>query len=444
MSGGPARRHVPRAAVLPRTPRLTVVAATVARVTLVAAGGCGRTAAPARGLSDRIDRSLAAAARYLASEQSPDGAWRSRTYGLFRGGPSLTPHVLTAAYFLRDADPAAADSFRRGAAYFSTLIGPDGRPRAQLRLPVYTAAAGSWLARLGPAAGAGGPGAQAAWVDLLHRHRLAARLGWRPADLDFGGWGYALDPPQRPEDPADIDGAATGSNLSATVWGLGALRAAGRTPADDPAFAEALRFVYRCQNHPPDGEAPDAGFDDGGFFFRPGDPTMNKAGGAGTDRAGRSRFRSYGSATADGLRCLLRAGLPRDHPRVRAARRWLEHNFDPDRHPGAFPPDREGLRHALYFYYCWSVSHAFLHLGTREVRTGGGDGVPVRWAEAMADALLARQSPDGSWANAYADSREDDPLIATPFAAAALLICRRILGPAGAGTAYPPDHRPPP
>src|SRR5205807_5753523 len=61
-------------------------------------------------------------------------------------------------------------------------------------------------------------------------------------------------------------------------------------------------FVRRCQNWADNCELRDSRFDDGGFFFLPDDPTRNKAGEAGTDRTGRTRFVSYGSTTADGLR----------------------------------------------------------------------------------------------------------------------------------------------
>ena len=55
--------------------------------------------APAR----RVDVALRKAARYLVSNQSPDGAWRSEVYGTMRDGPSLTPLVMSALLFLPQA-----------------------------------------------------------------------------------------------------------------------------------------------------------------------------------------------------------------------------------------------------------------------------------------------------------------------------------------------------
>src|SRR5581483_10149394 len=114
-----------------------------------------------------------------------------------------------------------------------------------------------------------------------------------PEDRAYGGWGYAHALPRKPR-PGEFGDLLTESNLSATVFALEALRAAGAT-ADDPAFGKALRFVRRCQNYTDDPAGGDADFDDGGFFFMHDDPLRNKAGVAGTDRAGRERFASYGS-----------------------------------------------------------------------------------------------------------------------------------------------------
>ena len=48
----------------------------------------------------------------------------------------------------------------------------------------------------------------------------------------------------------------------------------------------------------------------------------------------------------------------------------------------------------------------------------------MRWAEALAETLLARQRADGSWSNPASEMREDDPVVATAFATAALGVCR--------------------
>src|SRR5262249_25533007 len=187
--------------------------------------------------------------------------------------------------------------------------------------------------------------------------QLTEELGWEPGDPAFGGWGYSIEPPARgaavlePEHPIDAD-------LSSTLFAIGALRIAC-VEAGDPAIRKALTFIERCQNVAVSDPGGDPRYDDGGFFFSTTDPVRNKARAVGTDRRGRLRYPSYGSATADGLRALLRCGLARDHPRVVAARAWLERHFSVETNPGTFDPSRAIDRDATYYYYAWSFAHAF-------------------------------------------------------------------------------------
>jgi hypothetical protein len=60
------------------------------------------------------------------------------------------------------------------------------------------------------------------------------------------------------------------------------------------------------------------------------------------------------------------------------------------------------------------------------------------WPQQLAEELLRRQQADGTWVNRYTDSKEDDPLIATSWAAASLAICRAML----AGDGKPTDACP--
>jgi squalene-hopene/tetraprenyl-beta-curcumene cyclase len=211
--------------------------------------------------------------------------------------------------------------------------------------------------------------------------------------------------------------------LSATVFALQALRAAG-TLADDPAIQKALTFIKRCQNYRDQPTLRDPAFDDGGFFFIYDDAVRNKAGVAGKDSAGRPRYASYGSTTADGLRALLACGLPATDDRVAAARSWMERNFSAADHPGKYATERLGDRPALYFYYCSSFAQAWHALHVQEVQTPAGR---VVWAEALADELMKRQRADGSWLNPAKAVREDEPVLASSLAAIALAICREHL-----------------
>jgi squalene-hopene/tetraprenyl-beta-curcumene cyclase len=372
----------------------------------------------------RYDSSLGAARRFLLSQQDADGAWRSSTYGALKDGPALTPLVLTTLVYLYPEDRTRLEAISRGA-YFLCRMAPVLDPSLNLQpigFPTYTAALASWAVMLGDQTPQRRD-AQSMWLKFISTYQLNRRLGWESSDIEFGGWGYSHTVPRRNITNL-ISNPLLASNLSATLFAAGALRAA-RVPLDDPIYGEIRTFVERCQNFN-NVVGTDAGaimnnFDDGGFFFTTVDSPLNKAGSAGADEYGKLRFHSYGSATADGLRLLLLCGLPPESPRVSAARNWLEQHFAADRNPGEFTPDREIIRNATYYYYTWSIAHAFARLNVTVLSRENGT---LNWPRTLADELIRRQRSDGSWSNSFTDAKENDPLIATSFAAAALTICR--------------------
>src|SRR5262249_23455066 len=91
------------------------------------------------------------------------------------------------------------------------------------------------------------------------------RAGAPPTKPQPGGGGPARALPRSPAPGAPLP-PLTESNLSATVFALEALHAAG-AGAEDGAFRKALVFVRRCQNCAEDPQEREADYDDGGFFF---------------------------------------------------------------------------------------------------------------------------------------------------------------------------------
>ena len=382
-----------------------------------AASGAG--AASDLPLPDRIDAALARSGDFLIGKQGADGAIRSGTYAYFKDGYSLTPLALAALFGVPD-DPRVARAYQRAVDFTTTMVTRDGvlrQDRDAPRYPLYSIALGAIV--LNVPRNDRHRAVRDALVAALRERQLVEKSGWARTDPAYGSWSYFDGIPRRPPGPRlDEELASTlPGNLSSTLFAAGALFLAGVAPTD-PSLVAARVFVERCQNYAdPPGPA-----DDGGFFFSTSVPDSNKAGPA---AGAPGRYRSYGSATADGVRALLRLGLPPDHPRVVAAAAWLERRFDPERNPGDFVPVGEIRRASSYYYWTWSAAHALRDLGKTTLRTRAGE---VRWAEALATSLLARQRRDGSWSNPSAEMREDDPVVATSFATAALAICRHVLG----------------
>jgi len=361
-----------------------------------------------------VGRARARGVAFLLQQQSPDGAWRSDVYGTFKDGTALTPLAVCA---LQDAaDPGAAAAVRKGSEFLARMVKPDGSidgGEGGLDYPVYTASLA--VVALSHPDNKDLLTARDAWLRYLLERQLTETLGWKPEDKEFGGWGYCRVIPTRPE-PGKFAPPLIESNLSATVFALDALKAAG--VADRAVSEKALVFVRRCQNWEPAATDPrPPSHLDGGFHFIYDDPVRNKAGSVPDATPRPLRFYSYGSTTADGLRALLLCGEP-DAARVAGAREWLRHHFRPDRHPGQYAPQHERNRDAVYYYYAASASRALRAAGVKELANTNP------WAAPLAAALLDRQKDDGSWSNPVELVRENDPIVATCNAVAALANCR--------------------
>jgi hypothetical protein len=315
------------------------------------AAACGR----------RDTSPLARAARWLWSEQSDDGGWHSKTYGLLRSGQSLTPFVLDALlsvpYEIAAVDKAFEFLKRNtnagGSLGLSDSAAPD-YPNYATGLAIRVAA------RLKRDA--------SSWIACLRAQQFTEENGWTPSDPAYGAWGMGGDR-RRPPEPGHVD-------LAMTRYVLEGLSAAG-LPSFDPAMQKAQVYLDRCQNP------------DGGFFFSTVNLDTNKAG----DLNG--KYRSYGTTTCDGLLALRAAGVPPTDPRIARAQEWLKKNHLEERAPGFdLEPARMGWSDGLRFYYAAAVTRAMPQL-------------PVQ---------LPQQRDDGSFANKNNLVKEDDPLIATAFA----------------------------
>jgi hypothetical protein len=203
----------------------------------------------------------------------------------------------------------------------------------------------------------------------LRAQQFTEQNGWHRDDPPYGAWGMGGQI-RTPPDAGHVD-------LAMTRYVLEGFAAAGVRPPDD-ALAKALVYIQRCQNP------------DGGFFFSTVETDINKAG-EGADGA---KFRSYGSATADGVLAQRACGIEKDHPNMKRAMDWLRTHHKVDRVPGFERTARDVWSHGLRYYYMAAVSSAMPELTTPLLPARG----------------------DGSWSNPVNIVKEDDPLIATPFA----------------------------
>ncbi|MBI5850563.1 MAG: hypothetical protein HZB39_05915 [Planctomycetes bacterium] len=329
----------------------------VAALAVASAGACARSP----------DEAEALAAHWLESRQSDDGAFRSPAYGVLRAGLSTTALVAAAL----DATPGPLPARYRVAIEKALgFLGRAAEDEAASDYPNYTAAL-----RL-RVLGTRRPDAWRVSADRIVARLRAVQCGEargvaRSSD-EHGGFDLGATTVALPQGAAAPD-------LSTTAWVCEGLRAVD-VAADDPLLADARAFALRCSTP------------DGGFSFFP--PSPHRPGKAGDGIA-------YGTATADGLRALIACGVPRDDPRVLAARRWLEARGDPSRVPG-FDDAHAAFADGLRAYWLASAALA--------LRAAGGTPA-LRDAVRSEAACLLRG--DGSWANPSSLMKEDDPLVAT-------------------------------
>ncbi len=215
------------------------------------------------------------------------------------------------------------------------------------------------------------------------------------SDTFYGGAGYGKH--KRPD-------------LSNTSFLIDALKAAGNGP-DDESMKKALVFVSRCQNMESEfNNTPAAAKNpDGGFYYTPANGGESEAG-----KLPNGGLRSYASMTYAGLKSMVYCGVKADDPRIKAATKWIQENYDLKTNPGI------GLD-GLYYYY---------QVFAKALSAVGGDtiedakGVKHNWRQELTDELAARQQPNGSWTNSKSRWLEGDPNVVTGYVLLALSYCR--------------------
>lgn len=237
--------------------------------------------------------------------------------------------------------------------------------------------------------------------------------GWFTDDLHWqhGGW---------PFESGEFNRSTVRVTVGGTTIAVEALGAAGIQSSTN-TLAWARAYLERSQNWNAAGDPLLADLRDGGF---PETVLFSKAGhkDVGEDRV----FKSYGSATADGLFGLMATGAPRSDPRVRAAADWLRNHYELGVNPGFGDRPAVPFDTGIHYYYLFGLSRALEAFGEDSLMTSRGN---RRWATDVVNTVLARQGPDGAWKNPIEVMDEDNEAIATSFALLSLEIAQRNLWP---------------
>src|SRR5207249_6978653 len=137
-------------------------------------------------------------------------------------------------------------TIKKGVAWLAKFAKPDGTldPGPDgFDYPAYTAAL--TIKALSHATGKEHVQARDAWVKYLKERQLTEKLGWKPEEKQYGGWGYCRVIPKKPE-PNAFAPPLIEANLSATVLALDAPPAAGGP--DPEVHAEAAGLLRQRRN----------------------------------------------------------------------------------------------------------------------------------------------------------------------------------------------------
>lgn len=370
-------------------------------------GGCAR--------ATEGERLLVRSAAYLWQAQEADGGWHSAMHGIARSGQSWSAFTL---YHLLATPPTHVrlprSSARRAFDFLEAHMDTSSPQRAALGLaggntpdyPLYATAYALRAFLIGRDRGlltsrqeALIPAMAAYILDQQYREET----GVSPGDPAYGGWGMggrlvaATLPPRLRSPYADVAHTRRALEALADVSSHSpSLRA--RT---DSARSAAHVFLARVQKR----GLPTY---DGGFYYSPAVPELNKAGLLEDSGGAEGVPRSYATATSDGLIALISAGGEADDEPVRSAAAYLAAH-DTLHHAAGLPEVRSTWRAALFYYHLAGRAEVHVRLES-----------PGPWRERVMALLQERQRPDGSFVNPYgAPNREDDPIIATTLALAA-------------------------
>jgi hypothetical protein len=366
------------------------------------------------------EKALARAEEYLWNAQHEDGSWRSEQYAVMRSGQSLTPFVLHT--LLSSADNLPDEQIKasqRSIQYIVDHLDDDGALGKTdpdiLEYPVYSTAYAvlaleKWQS-LGHQLSDEDRSNFRRMQRFLQRCQFNHTNGFTRQMPAYGGWGF--DKAKAAGQPGHMDLAHTRRAITAVQLTL-----EYNALMDSLYSGYAQRFLAVVQKQPetldiqplPEGvERPKEVPFDGGFYFSPVVLQANK----GRLEKDGNYWRSYATATCDGILALLAAGVPKDDERVTAAVKWLGEHTNLD-YPQGIPTD---------YPEPWGEALQFYHYAVRAEVYDALD-FPEADKLALAEKVAALQHADGSFVNGKSPlMKEDEPLLSTALAVVALSHC---------------------
>lgn len=354
--------------------------------------------------------SLQQAVAYLWSQQSEDGGWHSETHGILRGGEAVSPFVLYALLQVpTDIYPREARQVEAGLAFIRRHINEMGIVGCSdpdvMEYPNYaTAYALRILTEQGIPS-------DSVFISKMTTYLAAQQYeesrGINQEHPAYGGWGFGEQ---------GIPSGYTGHlDISHTRKILEALNMG---KIDTTRFQKAAHFLALLQKLPEENrlqpnmrnERQGKGHFDGGFYSSPVIGGVNKGKEIAETDSSTAYFRSYATATCDGLLALLATGAQKTDARVVAAQQWLDTHDSLEFPAGIDPNDPDQWHLTLVLYHLWVRSEVYAQLGG-----------PTNWQTRMQTELSKWQHTNGAYYNPDgARNKEDDPLLATAMAIMAM------------------------
>ncbi len=343
------------------------------------------------------------AASFLWEKQNIDGGWHSETHGILKSGQSVSAFVFYQLLQVpNDIYQPSSEQIKKGLDFIRSRCTDGVLGHFNPIILDYPNYATAYALRIFKHFDY--PEDQAIMDQMktyLQGQQFTEQRGFILEHPAYGAWGFGekfLD-----------DGKHGHVDLSHTRRILQTLQLFDNQ--EDSSFSQSQHFLSLLQKNQTDTRLHPTNIPsdkikyDGGFFASTATVSTNKGD---IENQENPYYRSYATATADGLLALLAANVDSSDKRVQDAFQWLLNHPILD-YPEGIPHDDPNQWHQVMFYYHLSV-RAQAYRAMRHV-----DG----WENDLVNILLDKQNTDGSFSNPMgAANKEDDPLIATALVVA--------------------------